>query len=116
MTKQNKFQNVGLCYTSYDYNKYSNLVSAVIFQAVKDYRKKVWQLGRYYFNHKNNIDKCKEPEVWTYNEMVAEVARLRRFFTEENIYWDFTGIDGKRLINEIDERMNVLRRIKHETN
>ena len=71
------------------------LASAVILRAVADYRQKVWQLSKM----------NKTVYLWKYDETVADIERLRHFFTEQNIYWDAVNLDGKSILRRIDEQM-----------
>lgn len=71
------------------------LASAVILRAVADYREKVRQLSKM----------NKTVYLLKYDETVADIERLRRFFTEQNIYWDAVGLDGKNILRRIDEQM-----------
>ena len=81
------------------------LACAVIFRAVTDYRKQVFSLSHYYKMWNDKIEKGINPYLWKYNEMVAELAHLRRFFTEQNIYWDALNLDGKNILRRIDDQL-----------
>lgn len=81
------------------------LASAVIFRAVNDYRKQRFMLSKFYKKYHEEIESCKEEYLWEYNAMVAEVANLRRFFIDQNIYWDAVDLDGKSILRRIDDQL-----------
>lgn len=81
------------------------LARAVIFRAATDYRKQIFSLSRFYKMWHDKIERGENPYLWKYNEMVNELANLRRFFTEQNIYWDALNLDGKSILRRIDEQM-----------
>lgn len=81
------------------------LACAVIFRAVTDYRKQAFSLSRFYKMWHDKIEKEENPYLWRYNEKVAELAYLRRFFTEQNIYWDALNLDGKSILRRIDDQL-----------
>ena len=81
------------------------LACAVIFRAVNDYRKQKFSLSRYYKIWHDKIEKGINPYLWEYNEKVAELAYLRRFFTEQNLYWDVLNLDGKSILRRIDDQL-----------
>ena len=81
------------------------LACAVIFRAVNDYRKQRFILSRFYKKFHEEIERGEKKYLWTYNEMVAELAHLRIFFTEQNIYWDALNLDGKSILRRIDDQL-----------
>ena len=81
------------------------LACAVIFRAVNDYRKQRFSLSRYYKMWYDKIEKGINPYLWEYNEKVAELEYLRRFFTEQNLYWDVLNLDGKSILRRIDDQL-----------
>ena len=81
------------------------LACAVIFRAVNDYRKQIFSLSHYYKIWRDEIERGENPYLWRYNEMVAELAHLRIFFTEQNIYWDALNLDGKSILRRIDDQL-----------
>lgn len=81
------------------------LACAVIFRAVNDYRKQRFSLSRYFKMWHDKIERGENPYLWRYNEMIAEIAHLRRFFTEQNIYWDVLNLDGKSILRRIDDQL-----------
>ncbi len=84
---------------------YEALVCAVILRAVTDYRKQIFSLSHFYKMWHDKIERCENPYLWKYNAMVAELANLRRFFTEQNIYWDALNLDGKSILRRIDDQL-----------
>lgn len=81
------------------------LVCAVIFRAVTDYRKQRFILSKFCKKFHEEIENGEKEYLNTYNEMIAEIAYLRRFFTEQNIYWDAINLDGKSILRRIDDQL-----------
>lgn len=86
------------------------LASAVIFRAVNDYRKQRFMLSSFYKKFHEEMESGNKKYIEAYNGMFAEVAILRRFFTEQNIYWDALNLDGKSILRRIDEQMKGVKK------
>lgn len=83
---------------------YDKLCCAVIENAVIEYKKNVRRLWVFNKNYTKDMIINDEFLKLEYYGLIHDIKMSRKFFERPSIYWDYTDINGKWLLQNIDKK------------